>query len=246
MKKFYSLIAVAMMATAVNAQTVLLEADFSSASAGNNTSTSGSSTAWRGDGFFPTVNRAYQAGGAVRLGASSAVGSISSKALDLSTDGGTFTVEFDVKGWAAVEGQIKVDVTGLESQTYTYSSKMGDSFESVKLTFTGGTANSIITIGTTAKRAFIDNVVVTTVPSSLSVASFGKTKETLVKNTVVTNEVSFLKDAKVQIINLSGQVVKSASVKENQSLNVSELPKGVYIVTGVVDGKAVSQKIIKK
>ncbi len=82
--------------------------------------------------------------------------------------------------------------------------------------------------------------------TSLSTNEVSFAKINFVKNTVVTNEVSFLKDAKVQIINLSGQVVKSASVKENQSLNVSELPKGVYIVTGVVDGKAVSQKIIKK
>lgn len=109
---------------------------------------------------------------------------------------------------------------------------------SVKITYPTGTK-------TGNKQVTIDDVS-WTAPSNLSVASFEKAKETLVKNTVVTNEVSFLKDAKVQIINLSGQVVKSASVKENQSLNVSELPKGVYIVTGVVDGKVVSQKIIKK
>ena len=45
---------------------------------------------------------------------------------------------------------------------------------------------------------------------------------------------------------MNGQVVKSASVNENTSLNVADLAKGMYIVTGTVNGKAVSEKIIKK
>ncbi len=45
---------------------------------------------------------------------------------------------------------------------------------------------------------------------------------------------------------MAGQVVKTASVSENQSLNVSDLQQGTYIVTGTVNGKNVSEKVIKK
>jgi predicted aspartyl protease len=42
-----------------------------------------------------------------------------------------------------------------------------------------------------------------------------------------------------------GQIVKTASVKENESVSVAELQKGNYIVTGTVNNKPVSQKILK-
>jgi len=63
---------------------------------------------------------------------------------------------------------------------------------------------------------------------------------------VVANNIIFNAKADVQIVNMNGQVVKSASVSENTSLDVSSLPKGTYVVTGVVNGKSSSQKIIKK
>lgn len=158
---------------AVNAQTVLLTEDFSSITTGNSTTTGGSGTAWDGNENFPTTTLAYKAGGAVRIGAKSAVGSITSKVLDLSTDGGTFTVVFDVKGWTTVEGDIIVEVTNLASQTVTYTAVMADDFETKTVTFTGGQANSTIKIATSAKRAFIDNVVVTSVPTNtVSTPSF--------------------------------------------------------------------------
>lgn len=72
------------------------------------------------------------------------------------------------------------------------------------------------------------------------------TKASLVKNTVVSNTIFFAAKSDVQVINANGQVVKTASVNESTSLEVSSLPAGIYIVTGNVAGKAVSQKIIKK
>lgn len=247
MKKLYSLVAVAMLSTAAYSQTVLLSDDFSSITTGNDTSSSGSSTIWTGDANFPVVNKAYQAGGAVKLGTGTVTGSITSMPLDLSTEGGAFSVEFDVKGWTTVEGQIKVDVTGLASQTYTYSATMsGGAYESVKLTFTGGQANSTITIGTTAKRAFIDNVKITTIPVTNSTIEANANKKSLVKNTVVANELMFAVKANVKIYDMNGKMVKAVNVNEETRLDVSALAKGMYIVTGEVEGQKVSQKIIKK
>jgi hypothetical protein len=138
-----------------------LSENFVSIINGNNTATSGSPTAWTGNTNFPTVASAYQAGGAVKLGTGSLPGSITTKTLDLSAGGGAFTVSFSVKGWTTLEGNITVSATGLTSQTVSYTQVMAGTFETKTVNFTGGTAGMTITIGTTAKRAFIDDVVIT-------------------------------------------------------------------------------------
>ncbi len=151
------------------AQTVLLSENFSSITTGDNTTTGGSGTAWTGNSNF-TVDansKAYQAGGAVKLGTGSLPGYITTVPLDLSQAGGNFTLTFDVKGWTTVEGGIKVTVTGLVEQTVTYTAVIAGAFENKTINFTGGQANSTIRIETTAKRAFIDNVMVTTPDMSL-------------------------------------------------------------------------------
>lgn len=134
--------------------------EFSSITGGNNTNSSGSSTAWSGNTNFPVVAAAYQAGGAVKLGTGSAIGSITSRPLDLSVNGGNFTLSYKVKGWTTVEGSIKVTV-GSVIQTNTYTAVMAGGFETKTLNFTGGTTNATIKIETTSRRAFVDDVVVT-------------------------------------------------------------------------------------
>ena len=145
---------------------IVLSEDFATLTSGDNTTTSGSSTAWTGNTLFPTVVKAYQAGGAVKLGTSSAIGSITSKTLDLSS--GPFDVSFDVKGWSSVEGGITVTVSGQTAQTATYTSVMSGVFENKVLHFTTGTAATTITLATTAKRAFLDNIIVTKTASAVS------------------------------------------------------------------------------
>lgn len=67
----------------------------------------------------------------------------------------------------------------------------------------------------------------------------------LVKNTNVNNTIVFGAKANVQIFNVNGQVVKTASVVENTNLDVSSLAKGMYIISAEVNGQKVSQKIMK-
>lgn len=81
---------------------------------------------------------------------------------------------------------------------------------------------------------------------TLAVEDLNNTKVNLVKNTIVSNEISFGQAAKVSIVNMNGQIVKTADVLENGTLNISHLSKGTYVVTANVNGKSVSQKIIKK
>ena len=82
--------------------------------------------------------------------------------------------------------------------------------------------------------------------STLAVGDIKVFRGNFVKNTIVTNEINFGEKANVKIYNVSGSLVKSASVDKNTSLNVSSLPKGAYVVTGELNGETVSQKIIKK
>ncbi len=138
------------------ASNAILTETFDDITSGNSTGTSGSGSAWAGNTNFPTVSTAYQAGGAVRIGSSKASGSITSKELDLST---AFTVSIAVKGWTAVEGSLTVTV-GDQVKTIAYTEVMADDFGVYTVEFDAATAASTITIATTAKRAFIDSVIV--------------------------------------------------------------------------------------
>ncbi len=157
--------------------TNLLSENFGTLTTGSNSTTSGpSSTLWAGNSNFPTVVDGYSAGGMIKLGTGSSAGSITSKTLDLSPNSGNFFVSFKVKGWSSVEGSIKVTVTGLPSQTVSYTTLMGSSsLETKILTFSGGTANSTIKFETTANRAFLDDILVyyTSTPTTPVITAAG-------------------------------------------------------------------------
>lgn len=87
----------------------------------------------------------------------------------------------------------------------------------------------------------------TYVNTTLGVSDLNKTKSAFLKNTFVENdEIIFGSEVKdIKIYTLTGQLVKTSSVKANETLNVAELAKGNYIVTGTVNNQPVSQKILK-
>ena len=145
-------------ASASASTVVLLNEDFTGLS-GDNTSNNGANSLWSGNDNFPTVTRAYQAGDAVKLGTGSKVGSIESKPMTVPA-GTTLTVAFDVKGWTTVEGDIEVSFNG-ETQTVSYSAVMSGSFESKSVSFVvNSETSSTVKFATTAKRAYLDNIVI--------------------------------------------------------------------------------------
>jgi len=96
----------------------------------------------------------------------------------------------------------------------------------------------------------VDDVVITgsATSGSLSVSeNFTAKLSNFIKNTLVkNNEIVFGSDVKdIKVYTLSGAVVKTGSVKNGSTLNVAELAKGNYIVTGIVNNEPVSQKILK-
>ncbi|MBO6185390.1 MAG: lamin tail domain-containing protein [Chryseobacterium sp.] len=113
--------------------------------------------------------------------------------------------------------------------------------------------NSISRINGDTNNNSVDFTITLPTPQSTSgtlavndVANLSK-KSMFIKNSLVKNdEIIFGAEVKdIKVYTLSGQLVKSASVKNGVSLNVAELQKGNYIVTGLVDNQPVSQKILK-
>lgn len=82
--------------------------------------------------------------------------------------------------------------------------------------------------------------------ASLAVGDVTKSKINLVKSTVVKDVLTFGAKANVKVVNINGQVLKSVSVENGTTLDVSSLAKGVYLIKGDVNGETVVQKIIKQ
>lgn len=137
----------------------LLNEDFSSLSEGSITNPS--SVLWSGNANFTSIIKAYSAGGVLKLGSSSAAGSICSKTLT-AKKGSVLHIQFKVKGWTTVESQIKVSVTGCTDQIISYTAKSTDEFETKNISFTLMQDNPIVTFATTANRAFLDDILIST------------------------------------------------------------------------------------
>lgn len=72
-----------------------------------------------------------------------------------------------------------------------------------------------------------------------------KSKINLLKNIVVSDVLEFNSKAIIKLMNMNGQVLKTAAVDVGNSLDISFLPKGIYLISGQVNGEKFSQKIIK-
>lgn len=83
---------------------------------------------------------------------------------------------------------------------------------------------------------------------TLAVGDVNGSKSTFVRNTLVkNNEIYFSADVQdVQIFSMSGQLVKKASVKTGSKLSIADLPKGNYMITGTVNNKKVTERILKE
>lgn len=83
--------------------------------------------------------------------------------------------------------------------------------------------------------------------STLSVGDLNNSKSVFIKNTMVrNNEIIFGSGVQdVKIYNMSGQLVKTINVNGNTKLNIADLPKGNYIVTGTVNSTKVTERILK-
>ena len=261
MKKIYSLFAAVILAVTVNAQSVFYSENVGTP-AGTTTIVGnmwqvGAPVIYTGTAdvrntLTSTGYTGSSAGGNVLFNASNEnliiAGIDSRNYSDISLSFG------QVKGTNASTNELTVEVSadGTTWTFLTYTREIGNNAWRI-ITPTGtipSTENLRIRFNlpsaTGGIQFRIDDIILTGNDTTLATGSANVTKVSLVKNTSVTNEILFASKSDIQIINMNGQVVKTASVNENSSLEVSTLPKGIYIVTGTVNGKSVSQKIMKK
>lgn len=258
MKKFYSLLAaVAMVATVsaqgsenFNAQTALTSTYADGSFAGQTSGVTVTYVHSRDEGSGTTDDYAINGKGLMLRRANEP----SSVEFTIPNGVGTFSFKYRKAFTGASARILSIQVDGVEVATttaigassgadatvYDFSKLINKNGSvKVKITYPAGTA-------TGNKQVTIDDVSWTAYDPTLAVGDATKAKSNLVKNTIVSNELIFGAAAKVSVYNAAGQVVKTAEVTENGRLDVSALPKGNYVVTGVVNGNAVSQKIIKK
>ena len=150
------LLLVALFANPAQGETVTLHADdFAYITTGNSTSTSGSGTTFTGAGIYVVTN-AYQAGGAVRLAKSGAVGSLTT--TNLVVEAGTLIVGVDAKGWNSDEKIFYISVAS-QSSTINCAYDMSGVFETFTRSFTVEEGAVAVTFHTpSSKRVFLDNV----------------------------------------------------------------------------------------
>ena len=97
----------------LNAQTIVLNEDFSGITDSNTVSIANSldqymqTPGWTGDWIYPSS-------GKVRVGKSAEGGFIMTPALDLSGNNGGFAVSFDIKAWNNDQTRIFVEVNGVD------------------------------------------------------------------------------------------------------------------------------------
>ena len=114
---------------------------------------------WSGKYLYPEV-------GMMKMGNSSNGGALCTPAIDLSSNGGTFTVQFAASRYKndKEKSVMKVYLEGDEAHAQTTEMLPLDAMNTYTLTFTGGTESSKIVFESTAdsgkKRAYIDNIVV--------------------------------------------------------------------------------------
>ena len=252
MKKFYSLLAVVAMTATVNAQgsenfnsqTVLTSTYADGTFAGQTSGVTVAYTHSRDEGDYAITGKGLMLRRAdepssVEFTIPNGVGTFSFKYRKAFTGGSARILSIQVDGVEVATTTAIGATSGAETTVYDFSKAINKAGSvKIKITYPAGTTtgNKQVTIDDVSWTAYV----------TMAVVDATKAKANLVKNTIVSNELIFGASAKVSVYNTAGQVVKTAEVAENSRLDVSALPKGTYVVTGLVNGQAVSQKVIKK
>lgn len=156
----------------------------------------------------------------------------------------TYTVRSYFTSGTGANRTIQVYVNGSMIDSYTLAAMATNYPRTATANISGDVTIEFRSTG--SKQIVLDDVSWTQSSGSLSVNNLQGQKKSFVRNSLVNDEIIFGTDVKdVKVYNMIGQIVKNASVKENQPLHVDELQKGNYIVTGTVNNKIISQKIFK-
>lgn len=152
--------------TVTAASSACLSENFSGFTAGTHATPDGTDISGSLDAKTQTTgwtgSKVYQAGGEAKLGTGSALGYITAPALDLSS-GGTLT--FDIQKYGSDAGLVRVYLDGTQvgsdiTPPAAYATQI--------ITIPSATSTSVIKIGTSATRVYLDNIAVTCGSSCLA------------------------------------------------------------------------------
>ena len=130
--------------------TVVLSEEFDNDSSSDSSSAISTSTF---PNFSGATSKAYKSKyGGIKFGTSSAAGYITSKSLDLSN---SFTVKLNVLKYGSDTGKVQVTVGEVTKEITPTTTDTQYTLE-----FDAATSTSTVKIGTSSKRAYIDNVII--------------------------------------------------------------------------------------
>lgn len=262
MKKFYSLVATGLLSATVFAQTTIYSENMGSGTGTSDISATtfqnGSPVTYEGTGDVRSTNPSATSAYAQASGGANVMINANNETFLISgiNTSGYQNIQLYLgqrKGATAANNELKIEVSA-EGSSWTllsYTRATGNNTANWAYINPTGTipATSNLRVrftGTNGTEWRIDDVKLTGTSGSLATIDAEKANNRFVKNTSVDQEIYFGEKAEVKIFNINGQLVKTASVAENGSLNVDNLQSGIYLVTGNINGKAVSEKIIKK
>lgn len=260
MKKFYSLLAAVALTATVTAQTKTITINAASiggtAALGTSNYGGGSERTWitEGIGFggkaitgnnTNTPSSGNPQGSLIQTQANNGV-IYNTVAFPGKIVSVTINQVGTARDYSLFGGDNRLVNTTAENYTITGGTQVGAASTTGWSTALEGTDYRFFAVKRGSNVSYISSIVVVYEDPTMAVVDATKGKVNLVKNTIVSNELIFGASAKVSVYNTAGQIVKTAEVSDNSRLDVSALPKGTYVVTGAVNGKAVSQKIIKK
>ena len=214
---------------------VLLSENFSGFSSGTHGTPSTSDVASTLDSKTTvpgwTGSLIYSAGGEVKIGTSSLTGWIETPGLDLSPNGGNFTVSFDICRWPGDATTVQVYLNGSAIGNPISPS---DVFQNIQITGTGGTISGKIKLMALTKRFFIDNFSVrTNLPTEDKETKNYYRKITIYPVPVIEElTVSNIYDVRsIEIFDISGRKVVSIKTEATDIVRIpmKNFKEGLYI-----------------
>ncbi|AZA90879.1 Por secretion system C-terminal sorting domain [Chryseobacterium nakagawai] len=264
MKKLYSLLATAMLAITAFGQTTLLSESFgTTAILPTGWSSTNTINGWKSNSSSASTTKYPGASGGMNVvfvgqGPNNITHTLTYS--NLATIGYTnISIIWGGLGAAAFNQDIvfqwSTDGTTWNDVAYSYNKKattwsLINNGVPIQLPAGAGNAATLslrwFSVTSNSGNYRIDDIKVEGISGSLATSEIIKSKNIFVKNTFVENEIYFGTKSEIKIFNISGELVKTASVFENESVNVENLQSGIYLVTGNSNGKAISEKIMKK
>ncbi len=203
-----------------------------------------------------TGTKVFQAGGAVKLGSGSALGNMTTPSIDLSAEGGSFTLTFKAVAWSGDATSVKVYLNNVLFQTVTGLSNDQSTFKTFTVNMTGGTSTSKIKIEglqASSSRFFLDDVAITQSGLSTSEVAIDGSPFTVTENSKTFTGLTPGSTYKYSVIASNEHVTSTASnvvsVTTSGSTGLFPVFGGNDLQISVVNGKllvnaSVNQKIV--